>query len=576
MGGHETDRPRGVEGGARTHPDAATGASSSRQVSLERVIAAEQSVAGIRLLNIAAGTIIYPLWLQGPGTVPWLAYVLLLLAWIYGLYVALARPYLRYPFLLSSYFATLIDGAFILLWIYATGGLRSPFHILLYLAVVAVALRYPARDTVFATACFIGSYLALIAGLDQVRGNEGEIVTRMVYLCMAGVLGVLVSRQLISHTRGHVAREEQSRAAASLYLASIVESSEDAIVAVDLEDGLITAWNPASERMYGYTAEEMIGKQRLPIFVPEDRLAELGELIAIVRRGERVSGFETERIAKGGRRFDVSLTVSPVLDGGGKVVGGMAVSRDITERKLAQEALRKKHVELERSNAELEQFAYVASHDLQEPLRMVACYAELLAMRYQGRLDERADKYIRYAVDGATRMQQLINDLLAYSRVGDGDRPRELVDLADVVDDVVCDLDVAIGDSDGQVTRDRLPSVYGRRTLLYQLFQSLVGNALKFRGEEPPRIHIAAERQEHAWVLSVTDNGIGIDPDFAERVFRVFQRLHERGRYSGSGIGLAIAKKIVEWHGGRIWVEPGLGKGVCFCFTVPAKDDPAG
>lgn len=543
---------------------------------MERVIAAEQSLAGLRLLYIAVGTIVYPLWFQGPGTVPWLAYALLLVAWSLGLYMALARPYLRHPFLLSSAFSTLAEGTSILLWIYATGGFFSPFYLLLYLAVVAMALRYPVRDTVITTVVFTGGYLALVMGLGQVSGHEGEVVTRIAYLFTAGVLGALISHELLAHTRGYVEREERTRAAASLYLASIVESSQEAIIAMAIDDGMITAWNRAAEGIYGYTAEEMIGRKRLRVLVPEDRLTELGELVDAVRRGERVTGFETVRLRKDGRSFDASLTVSPLLDGDGKVIGGMAVSRDITERKQAQEALRKKHAELERSNAELEQFAYVASHDLQEPLRMVACYTELLAMRYQGRLDERADQYIRYAVDGSTRMQQLINDLLAYGRVGAGDRPQELVNLSEVVDDIVCDLDVAIRESDAQVTCAQLPSVQGRRSLLYQLLQSLVGNALKFRGEEPPRIHIAAERQGTEWVLSVTDNGIGVESVFAERIFRVFQRLHERGRYPGSGIGLAIAKKIVEWHGGRIWVEPGLGKGARFCFTLPAGDDPAG
>jgi signal transduction histidine kinase len=252
------------------------------------------------------------------------------------------------------------------------------------------------------------------------------------------------------------------------------------------------------------------------------------------------------------------------------------VQRELAERKRAEEELKQTMAELARSNQELEQFAYVASHDLQEPLRMVASYVQLLARRYQGRLDADADEFIAYAVDGATRMQALINDLLAYSRVGTRGKPFEPTDCEAILDQALANLQVAIEENGAAVTHDLLPTVMADATQLTQLFQNLIGNAVKFRGEESLRIHISAHwpsaienRKSDEWIFSVRDNGIGIDPEYHERIFLIFQRLHTREEYPGTGIGLAICRKIVERHGGRIWVESQPGKGSIFYFTIP-------
>jgi signal transduction histidine kinase len=244
------------------------------------------------------------------------------------------------------------------------------------------------------------------------------------------------------------------------------------------------------------------------------------------------------------------------------------------EAQAASELMRKQldvySRELARSNAELEQFAYVASHDLQEPLRMIASYVQLLDRRYQGQLDADADKYIRYAVDGATRMQRLINDLLAFSRVGTRKREAARVSLEAALDRTLGDLKKAIEETGANVTRGPLPDVVGDDQQIGQLLQNLIGNAIKFHGETPPRIHLAAERRDGEIEVSVRDNGIGIDPQFFQRIFIIFQRLHGPGRYPGTGIGLALCKKIVERHGGRIWVESPAGQGTTFRFTLPA------
>jgi signal transduction histidine kinase len=243
--------------------------------------------------------------------------------------------------------------------------------------------------------------------------------------------------------------------------------------------------------------------------------------------------------------------------------------RDNRDLALSRKALEESIAELARSNADLQQFAYVASHDLKEPLRIVASYTQLLARRYKGKLDSDADEFIRYAVDGANRMQWLINDLLAYSRVTSQDQVLEAVDCDGVLEEVLSDLRVAIEESRAVVTHDPLPRVMADRGQLGQLFQNLIGNAIKFHGKEPPQVHVTAKRKSDEWAFSVRDNGVGLDPQYAERIFVIFQRLHDREEYPGTGIGLAICKKVVERHGGRIWVVSQVGQGATFHFTLP-------
>ena len=258
-----------------------------------------------------------------------------------------------------------------------------------------------------------------------------------------------------------------------------------------------------------------------------------------------------------------------------KMIG---VCTDITERKRAEEKLQAFAAELERSNRELEQFAYVASHDLQEPLRMVTSYMQLLSKRYQGKLDQDADEFIAFAVDGASRMQGLIQDLLAYSRVGTRGKELTPTDCNSVLRQTLVNLQAAIAEHRASVTNDDLPTMMVDETQLAQLFQNLIGNAIKFHGAESPRVHVSARKTcevsetSQVWEFSVRDNGIGMDMQFAERIFGIFQRLHTRAEYPGTGIGLAICKKIVERHGGRIWVESEVGKGATFYFTIPASD----
>jgi signal transduction histidine kinase len=243
------------------------------------------------------------------------------------------------------------------------------------------------------------------------------------------------------------------------------------------------------------------------------------------------------------------------------------------ERLHAVKELEQTADELERSNADLQQFAYATSHDLQEPLRSIAGFVRLLEKRYKGKLDSDADDFIRYTVDGVRRMQAIIKDLLEYSRVGTNAGEFKPADSSSVVGKAISNLQAAIQDSGAAVTHDDLPTVIADEPQMVRLFQNLIGNAIKFRGEDPPKVHISSAKRADEWIFSVRDNGIGIDPEHAERIFVIFQRLHTREEYPGTGIGLAICKKIVERHGGNIWVESEPGKGSTFFFTLPRREE---
>lgn len=360
--------------------------------------------------------------------------------------------------------------------------------------------------------------------------------------------------------------------AARSRLAAIVESAEDAILSRDL-NGTVQSWNPGAEHLFGYKAEEIVGRN-IVLLVPADRAREEQHFTAKMLLGERINQFETVRQRKDGTTVDVMVTVSPLKDDTGRVIGAAKILRDITDRKMAEKKLQANAEDLRRSNEELERFAYVASHDLQEPLRTVASFAQLLGKRFKGKLDNDADEFIQFIVDGANRMQTLINDLLSFSRVGTKGKPFAPVATEDVVKTVLHDLNGSIADHGAEVTHDALPVVMADGVQVRQVLQNLIGNAIKFHKKgEPPRVHISAAPQNGQWEFRVRDSGIGIDPQYFERVFIIFQRLHGKEEYSGTGIGLAVCKKIVERHAGRIWVESEPGVGSTFCFTLPGAND---
>ncbi|MGO8702248.1 MAG: PAS domain S-box protein [Candidatus Brocadiia bacterium] len=460
-------------------------------------------------------------------------------------------------------------------------------------------------------------------------------------------------------------------------LAAIITSSEEAVIGKSLE-GVIQSWNRGAEAMYGYSAEEAVGRP-ISILQSPDRPDEVPALLEKIRRGEPVERYESERMRKDGRLIEVSLTISPIKDAAGRIVGAATIAHDITGRKRAEaerarlasfpernpipiteismdgrvtfanpasrqllpglleksvhhpwlgdweavtagfqsggaqvkgrevavgdrhyhqsliyvregpciriyglditdlkrdeQALQRAGVELARSNEDLRHFAYVASHDLQEPLRVVTGYLQLLERRYKDKLDADADKYIKFAVEGAAYMEQLINDLLAYSRVSSAPQPFRRTDMQAVLGKVLAILQHAIKESGAAITSEPLPTVTADETQMTQLLQNLIVNAMKFRSERRPEIHVSARREGGRWTFAVRDNGIGIDRQYWDQIFVIFQRLHTREKYKGTGIGLAICKKIVERHGGRIWVDSTPGEGSTFYFTIQGQGD---
>lgn len=366
-------------------------------------------------------------------------------------------------------------------------------------------------------------------------------------------------------------REAEALRLSAVRFAGILEIASEAVVSVD-ESQRITFFNRGAEAVFGYASEEVLGEPLAMLIPPWARPAhgrwirEFGASgVAARHMGDRgeISGRR-----KSGEVFPAEASISTLVVGDTRVY--TAVIRDISRRRRIEDAANANALELARSNAELEQFAYVASHDLQEPLRMVASYTRLLARRYQGRLDADADEFIGYAVDGVNRMQELISDLLAYSRAGSRRREPEDVAMDDVLGPVLQSLGPAIEDAGATVVSEPLPVVRGDPGQFAQLFQNLIANAIKFRGEKAPRVEISARRDGDEWVFSVADNGIGISSEFSERIFVIFQRLHSRAEYPGTGIGLSICRKIVERHGGRIWVGSESGEGTTFRFTLPA------
>jgi len=370
-----------------------------------------------------------------------------------------------------------------------------------------------------------------------------------------------------------ISRDISERKETEAKYRGLLEAAPDAMVVVN-QDGEIVLLNVQAEKHFAYHRDELVG-QKVKNIIPEGFAERL--LADGLRSGEEAlaqqigTGIELTGRRRDGSEFPIEIMLSPLESAEGILV--TAAIRDITERKKSEQHLVRTVRELKRSNDELQQFAYVASHDLQEPLRMVASYTQLLARRYKGRLDSEADEFIAYAVDGANRMQGLIQDLLAYSRAGTNGKTLREVSVEKALKDALSNLRAMIQESGALVTHDSLPAITSDDTQLVQVFQNLVGNAIKYRSSEVPHVHVSATKNGgKEWVFSVRDNGLGIDPQYFERIFVLFQRLHGREEFKGTGIGLTICKKIVERLGGRIWVESQPKEGSVFYFSLPERD----
>ena len=388
-----------------------------------------------------------------------------------------------------------------------------------------------------------GSRFPVLLSVTALRDGEGEI---------AGFLGV--GTNLTERKRAEAVRrnfEQQMQA---------LMDNATAVIFMKALDGRYLMINRMYEDLFHVTREEMVGKRDDDIFPPDMARAFQENDHRVAAAGVPVQ-FEEIAPHDDGPHTYVSVKF-PLHDPAGNVSAVCGIATDITDRKRTEEELR-------RSNRDLEQFAHIASHDLKEPLRMVSNYLQLLDRRHGGKLDEDARQFIAFAMGGATRMRRLIDDLLEYAGVRTDGAPLAPTNSANVLKTVRQDLSVAIDEAGASLTQDAsLPMVLADESQLAQLFQNLIANALKFRGTEPPRIHVGVQRENGRWIFSVRDNGIGIEAEFCERIFEIFQRLHTRDQYAGTGIGLAVCKKIIERHGGRIWVESEIRRGSTFFFTL--------
>lgn len=412
-----------------------------------------------------------------------------------------------------------------------------------------------------------GTDWVLVAKLDQAE-ISANVNRQALWIALAGLLALAVAaavgvffylrQRLAAALRESEIQAEKLRALQ--LLDALARNSASAICVKDVE-GRYQICNPAATRLVGKSAEEVLGQDDRAIFPA----AEAAEIMAADRRlmaENQVVTLEENLMTPQGMGTFLT-TKGPLHDADGRLVGTFGIALDITDQQRLAEELR-------RSNAELEQIAFVTTHDLQEPLRTVASFVQLLARHNRGRLDGESDRFIDFAVDGVRRMQALIDDILEYSRVGGASaEPVEAEDTAAAFAEALNNLHGTIAAEHADISCAPLPPVAVPRNQLILLFRNLVGNALKFRGEAAPVIQVSATPEDGDWRFCIRDNGIGIDPRYQDKIFVIFQRLHSRADYPGTGIGLALCKKIVERHGGRIWVESAPGEGAGFYFTLP-------
>ena len=394
--------------------------------------------------------------------------------------------------------------------------------------------------------------------------------TAFVVTCLAG--GALVSMLLRKQLESAAALKESETRYRRLH-----ETMRDAFVQIDMT-GRIIDFNHAFQQMIGHAQDKLLTLKEEELTPPKWHAATEKIISEQVFSQGRSEVYEKEYIRADGTFFPAELRTFLITADAHECIGMWSIVRDITQRKQIELEREQAMHALKRSNEDLKQFAYVASHDLQEPLRMVASYTQLLAERYNNQLDEKARKFINYAVDGASRMQALIQDLLAFSRVETHVRGLKPVDAHSALCDATANLKTMIDETGTLITTDDLPHVQADETQLSQVFQNLIANGIKFRKKSSnPHIHVFANRQNDHWCLAVKDNGIGIDTKYQGRVFVVFQRLHTRHEYPGTGIGLALCKRIIDRHGGKIWFESTLKQGTTFYFTLPSteREEPA-
>ncbi|MGI8892569.1 MAG: sensor histidine kinase [Bacteroidia bacterium] len=531
-------------------------------------------------------------------SVPWLAWTMTILAPLYALYIQIYKPYRKYPIMMSSYFSYSTDALLIMVWLIATGGASSPFYLLWYLSIVAVAFRFSFQTTLLTTFIYAGLYqlLYLIHQFilpDIATISVTDFVVRTAYLFLIGVISSMISKETYGQTREKMMMKKLAEDAqqaketlqeqTKLYV-NLLNAQSDLEEGVSIVDGQkFTYVNDALCRMYGYSETELLELRSFMNLVPEEEREEIKNKYRSRLAGQETSEFgETTIMRKDGTLINIEYStrfMDPLHPG-----RLFTLIRDVTEEKKAQRELKFKAKELQRSNEELQSFAYAASHDLQEPLRKIISFGDRLVMNYQDKIDETGVDYISRMQSAAQRMQQLIDNLLTYTRLSYQPPDLAEIDVNEVINDVLADMEALIQESEAVIIVNDLPKLPVNPIQMRQLFQNLISNAIKFRkAEVKPHISISSSVSTGSEIeepndfhhrkkfcrISVTDNGIGFESKYSEKIFFIFQRLHGQQEYRGTGIGLAICKKIAEAHNGLISAHSEPNKGATFTVTLP-------
>ncbi len=430
---------------------------------------------------------------------------------------------------------------------------------ILYVIPVLICIWSPRRRTIFLVAA-VSSILTLVAVPLK---PPGEILfplfNRPESLVALWTVAVLVDHFITERKRAEMALQSSQQ-----MLQLVLDNVPDRVFWKDRELNFLGANRTAARDAGLSDPKEIIGKNDHELAWRESAACYQRDDRQVIESGRPKINFEEIQVQSDGSTRWLQTSKVPLRDPDGNIFGVLGVYEDITERKEMEE-------DLKRSNAELQQFAYVASHDLQEPLRMVTAYLTLLDKRYKGQLDEKARQYMQFAIDGGLRAKDLVQDLLAFSRVDMHVSPTQLTSMEAVLDKTLDNLSVRIKELNASVSHDPLPTILADELQMVQVMQNLISNAIKFHGAERPIVHISCKDGGQEWIFSIHDNGIGIDPRYKEKIFILFQRLHSTQEYEGTGIGLAISKKIVERHGGKIWFESLPGRGTTFYFTIPKE-----
>ena len=564
----------------------------------EKTLAAEKNISLVRFAVIFFNVFIFLFMFNKDLSVPWLAWTMAILAPAYAIYMQVYKPYRKFPVMMSSYFSYTTDALLIMLWLIATGGASSPFYLLWYLSIVAVAFRFSFQTTLLTTFIYAGLYqlLYLVHQFilpDIPTISVTDFVVRTAYLFLIGIISSMISKETYGQTREKMMMkklaEDAQQAQESLKVQTrlyenLLNAQSDLNEGVSIVDGQKFIYvNSALCRIYGYEEEELLAMDSFLDLIPEEDRQELKNKYRSRISGQSKSDFgETTIMRKDGKIINIEYSTR-FMDPShpGRL---FTLIRDVTEEKKAQRELKFKAKELQRSNEELQSFAYAASHDLQEPLRKIISFGDRLVMNYQDKIGETGADYISRMQNAALRMQQLIDNLLTYTRLSYQPPDLAEIDVNEIVNDVMADMEELISETGAKIDVDELPKLPVNPIQMRQLFQNLISNALKFRKNDVvPHVKITSQIATGAEIeepndfhhrkkfcrISIADNGIGFESKYAEKIFFIFQRLHGQQEYRGTGIGLAICKKIAEAHNGLISASSAPGKGSVFTVTLP-------